>query len=192
MDARRLVTLAAVALTVASCGGGTPRASSSADESGGTGGSDAPTTGAMSTGDADPRDTLPITITATVDGKEYTASGKGACNHITDASIYDAPAAQWAYRYTAPNDASGLSSLNLTVWEIKAGGVQLSLQLGAGGKDRRMSTVKGGTIDGQGTARVSPSGRGGTLEVEGAAADGARITLTARCERTVEPVAEGG
>ncbi len=198
MRALRLLPPAAGALASAllftACGSDAPRPGSSG--TGDAGSPDVPAAaGTASAGPApglDAGDSLPITIAATVDGKRFEASGRGACNHTTGASIYGVPAAQWAYRYSSPTAGAELENLNVTVWEIRSGGVQVSLSLRAGGRNHSISTVRGGTIEGQGSARATPKGKGGTLSVEGTTADGRRITLTAGCERTVEPVAAGG
>ncbi len=196
MRALRLRCLVAGGLVLAGCGGDAPRPGAA-----GAGSADAdfpdpraatPSAPASHAPDMEAGDTLPIAVTATVDGKRFEASGRGACNHTTSASIYQAPAAQWAYRYSAATPGAALEHVNATVWEIRSGGVQVSLSLRAGGREHSISNVKGGTLEGQGSARATPRGNGGTLSVEGTTADGRRITLTAVCERTVEPVAAGG
>lgn len=138
-------------------------------------------------------DTLPIRIDAAVDGRSHRATGLGACTHTTDATIYQAPAAQWHVEYAAPdgNDADP-QHLGLTVWQLKAGGTQFTLSLRVGSDSYQIATVRGGEIKGSGRAAVRAKGGGGTLTAEGKTADGTAVRVTAVCERTVEPVAEGG
>ena len=136
--------------------------------------------------------TVPVDISVVVGGTKANASGRGECTHTTEASIYDAPAAQWAARYSG-SDETGLQHLNLTVWELKSGGPpQLTLSFQVGSERHDIATVTGGPLKGSGNAAVRPAGAAGTLSINGKDDLGNQVTVTVRCARFTEPVAEGG
>lgn len=135
---------------------------------------------------------VPIDIKVVLGGKEIRANGLGECHHTTEASIYEAPAAQWSARYSGSADAE-LQHLNLTVWELKSGGPpQLTLALLAGSGRHDIATVKGGPLKGSGSASVRPSGAAGMLSVTGKDDSGNPVLISVSCARFTEPVAEGG
>jgi len=141
------------------------------------------------------RGTVPVEITAVVGGKRYQAAGPGECQHTTEASIYNVPAALWRASFTAP-DKRDLQSLNLTVWQPKAGGAnQVTLAVQVGASTHQIATVRGGQMAGRGTAQVpstGSAGSGGTLTVDGEDAGGAPLRVTVQCPRFTVPIAEGG
>ncbi len=131
------------------------------------------------------------TATAEVDGERYAFIGLGGCQHTSDASIYEVPAAMWSARVDSP--AGEIQYLNLTLWQPKASAeVQVSLGLTAGGRTHEIATVTRAPIRGRGRARVEPAASGGVLYVEGADAEGRQVRLRVDCTRFTEPVAEGG
>jgi hypothetical protein len=134
---------------------------------------------------------VPLSATAEVDGHRYTFSGQGECQHTTDASIYEVPAALWSARFT---DAGSFSYLNLTLWQPKgSSGSQVSLALTVGDETAEIATVERGPKQGSATtAGVRAKDEGGTFAVEGRDAHGHPTTLTVECSRFTEPVAEGG
>jgi hypothetical protein len=135
---------------------------------------------------------VPVEIDVAVGGKKAHASGMGECTHTTDASIYDSPAGQWAARYIG-SDQADLKHLNLTVWELKTGGPrQLTLSVLLGSERHDIATVKGGALKGSGSASVQSADSAGSLSVNGKDDDGNQVSLTVRCARFTEPVAEGG
>lgn len=138
------------------------------------------------------RGTTPLEITAEVGGKTYRASGVGECQHTTEASIYQVPAALWVARYN-PEDGADLEDVNLTIWEPKAGGpAQVNLSIGIEGDSHRIATVKGGELEGKGTGAVQRSGEGGTLTVRGESGEGAPVRVSVSCSAFTVPIAEGG
>ncbi|MBA3258727.1 MAG: hypothetical protein H0T68_04590 [Gemmatimonadales bacterium] len=138
------------------------------------------------------RGTTPLEITAKVGGKSYRASGLGECQHTTEASIYQVPAALWVARYSA-GEESDLEHLNLTIWEPKAGGAaQVNLSLRVEGGEHQIATVQGGQLEGKGAGSVRRSGQGGTLTVEGESGEGAPVRVAVSCPAFTVPIAEGG
>lgn len=152
---------------------------------------DAPPAAAAPSNDADGTGSVPIEITAVVDGRTYSVAGTGECTHTEQASIYDLRAAQWRASYSGTG--GDLRHLNLTVWQPTGGGAdQANLSLRIRDQDYRIATVKGGNIVGSGTASAVRSGAGGTFTVEGEDADGTPVQVTAECARLDVPVAQGG
>ena len=185
---------------VVACGGGAHDRDTSSSPVGQAPAAEAPATGASPSGAREGsaaggrpalRDPVPMSATAEVDGQRYTFSGQGECQHTTDASIYQVPAALWTARFT---DGKSFSYLNLTLWQPKGStAFQVSLALTAGKETAEIATVEGGPKQGSATtARVTPTGGGGTFTIEGRDAHGHHTTLTVECTRFTEPVAEGG
>jgi hypothetical protein len=139
------------------------------------------------------RGTVPMKISVKVGDATYRAEGLGECASSDQASIYGAPATQWAARHDG-EDGSDLGSLNLTVWRLKSGGEdQANLSILIEGEDaHQVATVKGGEIVGRGKAGVRPAGKGGVLTVQGEDGHGDAIQLSVECARFDEVVAEGG
>jgi hypothetical protein len=137
------------------------------------------------------RNPVPVKVSAEIGGRTATYTGQGECTHTTDASIYDAPATQWAAHVA--EDSGDLRYLNLTLWQPKgAAALQVSLALRIGDRSSDLATVTGAPTKGSGTGQAAAQGAGGTLRVEGKDAEGAAVRLTVECERWTEPVAEGG
>jgi hypothetical protein len=135
---------------------------------------------------------VPIDIKVVLSGQEIRANGLGECHHITDGSIYEAPAAQWTAMYSGSADAE-LQHLNLTVWQLKnSGPPQLTLAVLASSGRHDIATVKGGPLKGTGSASVQPGGAAGTLSVTGKDDGGNQLLVSVSCARFTEPVAEGG
>lgn len=187
-------------VVVVACGGGAHDRDTSSSPAGQAPAGEAPATEAPPAGARDAsgaggrpalRDPVPMSATAEVDGHRHTFSGQGECQHTSDASIYQVPAALWSARFT---DAGSFSYLNLTLWQPKGStAFQVSLALTAGKETTEIATVEGGPKQGSATAaRVTPAGGGGTFTIEGRDAHGHQTTLTVECSRFTEPVAEGG
>jgi hypothetical protein len=159
-----LALLVAVLLLAASCGGGRPSASRSTSAPAATGGN-APATSSA----------------ATLDGASYTLSGDVACEHTDDGSIYDVPAAMW--HATLKADGATVSYLNLTIWQLEQGGPdQFSLGLQVGGVFHHVSTIKGATRIGSGTASVDRAATT-SLHAQGADEKGVAFDVTLHCTR---------
>ena len=137
------------------------------------------------------RDPVRLTAAVEVDGDRHKFSGLGECQHTTEASIYQVPAAMWSTRFST--ESGEFRHLSLTLWQPKAGGdTQISFAVGLGEDSYRIATVEGGETHGRGSARIERDGAAGTLHVDGEDANGRRIRLTVECPRFTEPVAEGG
>jgi hypothetical protein len=176
---------------IAACAGGEDSPGS------GSGGGDspdaAPSAGA-SPAQSQPsrRGTVPMQIVLKLDGKTYESAGMGECASSADASIYQTPATMWHAIYQGAEGADP-QHLNLTVWRPRAGGGDMvGLAVAIGEADHEISTVRGGTEQGSGTAGVQPAARGGTLTVAGKDDHGHAVDLSVQCERFDEVVAEGG
>jgi len=135
-------------------------------------------------------DSVALKATVTLNGKAYSFSGKGECQHATEASIYQVPATMWRASFQAGGGA--LEHVNLSLWQPKAGGaIQVNLQIVAGGTTYEIATVKGTTQRGTGTARVERAEQSGTLLVTGVTAAGHPIQLSIACSRFTAPEENG-
>lgn len=191
MRGRTLLSLAVS--IVAACSGG--RNDTAADGSAAGGDSEARSADAASADAPAPgqslgRGTVPMEITAMVDGKTYRSGGMGECAGSTAASIYDVPATLWHATYESDTEPR---RLNLTVWRPKSGGADMAgLSLQIGDATHQIATVKGGRLAGSGVAGVQPAGAGGVLTLTGKDDHGDAIELSVSCARFDEVVAEGG
>jgi len=130
-----------------------------------------------------------VTISVTVAGKEYKASGQGQCHYAPMASFYDMRAKMWSVEYSA-EEKTGLSNLTLTAWRPLAGGAdQMSLALHVGSADHRIDTVKKSQNVGSGTLSLTPKGQGGTFEINGKDEKGVTIKGTVGCTPFTSPPA---
>jgi hypothetical protein len=133
----------------------------------------------------------PLTLSARIDGKAYTATGPGSCRHTPEASIYDLPAALWMIEYGNPGGGA-IQQVNLTLWKPKDGSSdQISLALEAGSSSYRIASG-GKAPSGSATLKLSPSGAGGRFELKGKDAKGTNIELTVNCPAFAGVEAEGG
>jgi len=133
-----------------------------------------------------------VTISVTVAGKEYKASGQGQCHYAPMASFYDMRAKMWSVEYSA-EEKTGLSNLTLTAWRPLAGGAdQMSLALHVGSADHRIDTVKKSQNVGSGTLSLTPKGQGGTFEINGKDEKGVTIKGTVECTTFTSPPAVAG
>ena len=182
--------LAAGILLATACQGGDHAAGRAASDAGpATAGADRSATPAPPAPTL--RDPVPLTARVEVGGARHAFSGPGECQHTTEASIYEVPAAMWSTRFSV--ETGDFRHLNLTLWQPRAGGdTQVSLALEVGANSHRIATVKGTDPEGHGSGRVERQGEGGTLYVEGEDDAGRTIRLTVECPRFTEPVAEGG
>jgi hypothetical protein len=138
------------------------------------------------------RGTVPVKISGKLGRFDFEESGTGECGTSAEASIYEVPATQWHVTLGQEN-GSNIQYLNLTVWRPRAGGDDMvNLALRSGEATHQISTVKGGTVTGSGTAGMRPAGKGGVLTVSGKDDHGHPLELTVQCERFDEIVAEGG
>ena len=197
MSRSRPLALAAGLVLLLGCGGDARPAHDAADGGEGTpsatADAQASSAPAPSSAGASLRDPVPLTIDATIGGRRYQARGMGECTHTPEASIYDVRASQWAARYEGEDGGDGLEYLNMTVWQPKAGGEKtVTLGARAGGADHRISTTKGGQMQGRATVQAPADGAAGPLTVDGRAEGGADVRVTVTCERFTVPVAEGG
>ena len=160
---RRVGLLSLVAWALAACSGG-------GEEMRGPAGGDAPAGGDRdSPRDAAPgqsvsisQGTVPIKVKVVMGRVNYSEEGTGECASSTESSIYDVPATQWHATYGG--GGSNIQHLNLTVWRPRDGApAMVGLSLQSGEITHQISTVKGGTIRGSGTASVRPTGKGGIL-----------------------------
>jgi hypothetical protein len=185
--ARELAALAAIVALAASCGRSEPSAPAS------TAAAPAPAvpqaapdegSGEASAG------AVSVEIAATVDGAQYPLKTMGQCTYTGAAAVYDVPAAQWHAMVHA--NGQPLSYANLTIWEFKDHSTQASLGIQIRGEFRHLSTVKGATLVGSGTARAAHAGEGATLSFEGKDNRGAAVQLEVHCPKATAPIEEGG
>ena len=131
-----------------------------------------------------------LTIVAEVGGRRYTGSGTGECIVESDGTIYDAPIAMYAARFSGDGP---LRHLNLTAWRLKDGsGTQTSLWLEIGETSHRIATLPQGERFGRAATEVRLTGKGGAIVVEGVDGTGTPIRLTATCGTFVENTEENG
>lgn len=134
----------------------------------------------------------PLTLSGSIGGKAYQASGPGTCKHAPDASIYDLPAALWMIEFANPRGPD-IRQLNLTLWKPKDGSPdQVSLSLETARSTHRISSGGKTQPAGSATVTLSPRGSGGSLELKGKDADGRKIELTINCPAFTGVEAEGG
>jgi hypothetical protein len=133
---------------------------------------------------------VPLTIVAEVGGRRYTGSGTGECIVESDGTIYDAPTAMYAARFSGDGP---LRTLNLTAWRLKDGsGTQTTLWLEIGETSHRIATLPQGERFGRAATEVRLAGKGGAIVVEGVDGTGTPIRLTATCGTFVENTEENG
>jgi hypothetical protein len=130
-------------------------------------------------------------VVITMAGRTQTLRGKGRCAHEPNAWIYDNPAALWLAEYPATGEGP---RLNLSFWRMREQGAepQFSLSVQANSADHRISTVKGGTLEGSGRASFHSTATGGRFEIAGKAHDGTSLKVTIECARFGAIHAEGG
>ena len=186
--AGELVALSAILALAASCG--RPEPSTPASKAA----APAPATvpqAATDEGSAEAQaGAVSVEIAATVDGVQYPLKTMGQCTYTGAAAVYDVPAAQWHAMVHA--NGQPLSYANLTIWEFKDHTTQASLGLQIRGEFRHVSTVKGATLVGSGTASAAHAGDGATLSFDGKDNRGAAIRIEVRCPRTTAPIEQGG
>ena len=184
------LSLIACALTACSGGGEEMRGPAAGDTPGGDD-QNTPRGGAPAQSLSLSQGTVPVKVKVALGRASYSEEGTGECATSTASSIYDVPATQWHVTYGG--DGSNIQHLNLTVWRPRAGGPDMvGLHLRSGEISHEIATVKGGPLQGTGTASVRPAGKGGILNVAGKDADGHPLELTVECERFDEVIAEGG
>jgi len=135
---------------------------------------------------------VPMKLTVTVGGRTDTLRGTGRCAHEPHASIYGTAAALWLAEYSGAG-ADG-RTVALSYWRPVAPGAAEQFSLSVGGKAaaHRISTVKGGRLEGSGRATFRPTALGGRFEIAGKAQDGASLQATIECARFGGISAEGG
>ena len=182
-----LAVLAAIVALAVSCGRSEPSAPASTA-------APAPATVPQAAADEGSEEVqagaVSVEIAATVDGAQYPLKTMGQCTYTAAAAVYDVPAAQWHAMVHA--NGQSLSYANLTIWEFKDHTTQASLGLQIRGEYRHVSTVKGATLVGSGTARAAHAGEGAMLSFEGTDNRGAAVKVEVRCPKTAAPVEEGG
>lgn len=138
---------------------------------------------------------VPVTILAVVGDSKTTLTGRGEgeCKHAPIAAIYGVRSAMWSVQYNDP-ERKEIHSLSFTLWRPLAGGgpdqVNIVLRTGAG--QHRVSTVKGGEIQGSGDVVFKPNQLGGQFEFTGKVADGGTMNLRIVCPRITSLRPVGG
>jgi len=133
---------------------------------------------------------VPMKVTLRVGGRTDTLRGNGSCAHEQHASLYGANAALWSADYAGPG---GNPRLSLTYWHFAAdGAVQFSFAVHGKSAGHRISTVKGGKLEGSGRATYRATATGGRFEIAGKAQDGVPLQATIECARFGGIYAEGG
>ena len=129
-------------------------------------------------------------LSANVAGKKATASGPGRCARETGASLYDKPAALYLVEHSGPGE---LKEVHLTLWEFKDGSPsQFRITLDLDGTSHTISTLQGGTREGDGTASLQEVGTGHRISVQGHDAKGVPLGVTIDCVSFQGIEAEGG
>ena len=125
-----------------------------------------------------------LSVTATVGGRKFSATGAGRCDRETSASLYDKPATLYLVEYSG---AGELRRLRLTLWQFKdESPIQLGLALEVEKGSHRVSTLQGAPREGDASATVQQAATGGRIVVLGR--DGKRVQIQA----TIECTAFGG
>ena len=133
---------------------------------------------------------VPMKVTVTVGGKTETLRGTGRCGHEPRAWLHDKAAALWLAEY--PQEAQA-RRVSLSYWRFAAGEeVQFSLAVHVKTATHRISTVKGGRLQGSGRATFQPTAQGGRFQIAGKAQNGASLEATIECARFGGITAEGG
>ena len=133
---------------------------------------------------------VPMKVTVTVGGKTETLRGTGRCGHEPRAWLHDKAAALWLAEY--PHGAQA-RRVSLSYWRLATGGeVQFILAVHGRTAAHRISTVKGGKLEGSGRATFQPTAQGGRFQIAGKAQDGASLQATIECARFGAIAAEGG
>lgn len=135
---------------------------------------------------------VPMKATVTVAGRTETLRGTGQCGHEPRAWLHGAPAALWRVEYAGADAASNVS---LSYWRITgASGEKQQFSVAVHGKkaSHRISTIKGGKLEGSGRATFRPTASGGRFEIVGKAQSGAALQVTIECARFGGIYAEGG
>ncbi|HEU5042446.1 MAG TPA: hypothetical protein VFT84_16580 [Gemmatimonadales bacterium] len=141
--------------------------------------------------DAGQSGSTPIEITASVDGREVSATGLGECQHAADGSIYERPAALWIARFDGA-DADAVRHLSIAFWREATGAESVTMAIETESGVQRIATVPGAERHGSATVRLDGDAAAGTLVIEGRTAEGKALRLRARCARFTPLVAEGG
>jgi hypothetical protein len=136
--------------------------------------------------------TVTATIALRAGADAFDVNGPAQCKHAPQASIYGVNAEMWSVQH---NDSR--RALTMTVWKPSDGSQpMLSLTLSTGGKEARVSTVKGpggqSQPSGTGTVAYAAEGKGGTFTINATAAGGMKISGTVKCDAFTPLVAEGG
>lgn len=135
---------------------------------------------------------VPMKATVTVAGRTETLRGTGQCGHEPRAWLHGAPAALWVVQYAGAEAASNLS---LSYWRIAgAGGEKQEFSVAVHGRkaSHRISTIRGGKLEGSGRVTFRPTASGGRFEIVGKAQSGAALQATIECARFGGIHAEGG
>ena len=124
---------------------------------------------------------VPVKVTVTVGGRTETLRGNGNCGHEPRASIYGVAAALWMADYAG----EGSQSVMLRHWRPAAAGAeeQFRFSVQSGSKAHRISTIKGGKLEGSGRSTFRPTAQGGRFEIVGKDQNGAPLQATVECAR---------
>ena len=122
-------------------------------------------------------------------GQSLSSSGSGTCTHADKASIYNVPSEMWTVRQQGEG-AGG--STQLTLWRPADGSEEMFSLSISGAKDISISTVRGGTVTGSGTARFQAKDKGGTFTINAKTKNGDAVNGTIECSAFTPAVAEGG
>ncbi len=131
-------------------------------------------------------ETVTVKLTLKAGSQSISSSGQGSCTHAPQAAIYNVPSAMWTVRQ------EGESTTQLTLWRPADGKEEMFSLSISGGKDISVSTVRGGTISGSGTVKLTPKDKGGTFTINAKAKSGEAITGTIECSAFTAAIAEGG
>jgi hypothetical protein len=132
-----------------------------------------------------------VEVALQVGATAYNAKGPGECNFTDGATIFEAPATQWAAR-----QEDGQRNVNFTLWRLRKGGPDmLTLFVTVAGKMHRVNTVKigdkGPGLRGSGTATFEKIGAGGVFTLDATADTGAKIGGRITCSGFTKPEDNG-
>ena len=130
---------------------------------------------------------VPMEVSLKIGGEPYDARGQGSCTHAPKASIYDVSSEMWTVRHE-----ESARSMQLTLWKPSNGSAAMISMSVSGKNNLSISTVRGGQVEGSGSATLAPSAKGGTFTVDAKGKAGEVVTGTIKCEAFTPAIDEGG
>jgi len=132
---------------------------------------------------------VPVKVTVTVGERTETLRGTGQCGYERQAYIYDTKASLWMADY-----GEGSWQVTLSYWRPVTGDAvdQFTLLVLRDSTTHRISTVRGGELEGSGQSEFQPTAQGGRFEIKGKDQAGAPLSAIIECARFGPIAAVGG